>query len=131
MDKSFHPTLYLACNYLSMLGLKLNHVSKRGHRCPIEVIVRRYRYCSITINSSPHICASELCKHWISLWLVAYLAPNHYLNQCLVIAIWVLEAHFIETLIKIIFFSFTKMHLKMSSATWQPFCPGGDGVNGF
>ena len=24
---------YNACNYLSMLGLKLNHVSKRGHRC--------------------------------------------------------------------------------------------------
>ena len=31
MDKWFHPTLYQACNYLSMLGLKLNHVSKRGH----------------------------------------------------------------------------------------------------
>ena len=26
-----HPTLYCACDYLSMLGLKLNHVSKRGH----------------------------------------------------------------------------------------------------
>ena len=25
-----HPTLYNGCNYLSMLGLKLNHVSKRG-----------------------------------------------------------------------------------------------------
>ena len=22
-------------DYLSMLGLKLNHVSKRGHRCPL------------------------------------------------------------------------------------------------
>ena len=32
MDKQFHPTLYNGCNYLSMLGLKLNHVSKRGHR---------------------------------------------------------------------------------------------------
>ena len=32
MDKIFYPTLYWACNYLSMLGLKLNHVSKRGHR---------------------------------------------------------------------------------------------------
>ena len=31
MDKQFHPTLYQACNYLYMLGLKLNHVSKRGH----------------------------------------------------------------------------------------------------
>ena len=30
MDKSFRPTLYWACDYLSMLGFKLNHVSKRG-----------------------------------------------------------------------------------------------------
>ena len=32
MDKSFHPTVHNGCNYLSILGLKLNHVSKRGHR---------------------------------------------------------------------------------------------------
>ena len=32
MDKYFHPTLYNGCNYLSMLGLKLIHVRKRGHR---------------------------------------------------------------------------------------------------
>ena len=32
IDKKFHPTLYWACDYLSMLGLKLIHVSKRGHR---------------------------------------------------------------------------------------------------
>ena len=30
MDKKFHLTRYQACNYLSILGLKLNHVSKRG-----------------------------------------------------------------------------------------------------
>ena len=30
MDKLFHPTLYKACDYLSMLGLKFNHVSKGG-----------------------------------------------------------------------------------------------------
>ena len=32
MDKLFHPIFYNGCNCLSMLGLKLNHVSKRGHR---------------------------------------------------------------------------------------------------
>ena len=32
MDKPFHPTHYNGCNCLSMLGLKLNHVSKRGRR---------------------------------------------------------------------------------------------------
>ena len=31
-DKWFHLTFYQACDYLSMLGFKLNHVSKRGPR---------------------------------------------------------------------------------------------------
>ena len=31
-NKEFHPTLYWACDYLSMLGLKLIHVSKRAPR---------------------------------------------------------------------------------------------------
>ena len=30
MDTYFHPTPYNGCDYLSVLGLKLNHVSKRG-----------------------------------------------------------------------------------------------------
>ena len=34
MDKLFHPTLYQVYDYLSMLWLKLNHVSKSGHRLP-------------------------------------------------------------------------------------------------
>ena len=34
-----HTTLYQECDYLSMLGLKLNHVSKRGHRCPAANIL--------------------------------------------------------------------------------------------
>ena len=32
MDKTFHPTLFNGFNYLSMLGLKLNQVRKRGPR---------------------------------------------------------------------------------------------------
>ena len=28
--KQFHCTIYIGCNYLSMLGLKLIHVSKRS-----------------------------------------------------------------------------------------------------
>ena len=31
MDKQFHPTFYQAYDYLSMLGLKLMHISKRGY----------------------------------------------------------------------------------------------------
>ena len=32
MDKKLHPTFYWANDYISMLGLNLNHVSKRGLR---------------------------------------------------------------------------------------------------
>ena len=32
MDEQFHLRLNWACNYLSMMGLKLIHVSKSGHR---------------------------------------------------------------------------------------------------
>ena len=31
IDKWFHYTIYWACDYLSMLGLKFIHVSKRGY----------------------------------------------------------------------------------------------------
>ena len=37
-----------------------------------------------------------------------------------------LKTNFSEIQIKIRNFSFMKMHLKMSSAKWQPFCPRGD-----
>ena len=30
MEKKFRPALNRACDYLTILGLKLNHVSKRG-----------------------------------------------------------------------------------------------------
>ena len=30
MDKQFHPTHHWACNYLPVLGLKLNRVSRKG-----------------------------------------------------------------------------------------------------
>ena len=34
------------------------------------------------------ICVSEWGQHWFRWWLVAYLAPSHYLNQCWVIVNW-------------------------------------------
>ena len=37
--------------------------------------------------------------------------------------------NFSEIVIKIQKFLFTKLHLKISSAKWRPFCPGGDDLN--
>ena len=38
--------------------------------------------------------------------------------------------NFSEILIKIENFSFTEMHLNISSVKWQPFCQGGGGGGG-
>ena len=44
MGKKFHPTLYNGCDYLSMLGLKLNHVSQRGPGVCCEFKVKYIMY---------------------------------------------------------------------------------------
>ena len=35
-----------------------------------------------------HTCVSKIDQHWLSQWLVASSAPNHYLNQCWFIVNW-------------------------------------------
>ena len=55
------------------------------------------------------------------LWHQAIIQTNAGL-----LSIGLLGTNFSEILIKIQTFSFTKMHLKLSSAKWQPFCPRGD-----
>ena len=46
-----------------------------------------------------------------------------------ILLIRTLETKFSEILSKIHAFSFKKMHLKIMSAKWRPFCPGGDELN--
>ena len=79
------------------------------------------------VNSSPlvlHLCVHELGRHWFRQWLVAYSAPSHYLNQCRVIANWISRNKLQWNFIEIHNFSFPKMHLKIPSAEWRPFCAG-------
>ena len=49
MDKLFHLTFWNGCNYLSMAGLKLNHVSKRGSTKMVSLhngpVVRKGHTC--------------------------------------------------------------------------------------
>ena len=80
----------------------------------------------------PLICVSESAQHWFRWWLVAYSVPSHYLNQWWVIVNWTLRnrTSFSEILIKTQDFLFTKMHLKISSAKWQPFFQGVGGGGG-
>ena len=53
MDKLFHPALYNWCDYISMLGLKLNPVNKRGPRGqfrPSGIVIACVCLCG-------HVCA--------------------------------------------------------------------------
>ena len=66
MDKLFHTTFYQSCHYLSMLGLKLNHVSKRGPRPGIEsqwlcLQLTRFGLCQWKITSKIGTSSIILC----------------------------------------------------------------------
>ena len=71
-----------------------------------------------------HICVSKINHHWSREWFVAWSAPSHYLNQCWIIVHWNLKNKLQWNLNKICTFTFKKMHLKMSSVKWRPFCLG-------
>ena len=79
-----------------MLGLKLNHVSKRGH-CNHPVWFKWWNHsCEtalriIQLNHLPlvqHVWVSEWVQHWFRLWLAAYTALIHYINQCWIFINW-------------------------------------------
>ena len=65
IDTHVHPTLYWACKYLSMLGLKLIHVSKR--------ILRR----ELIYFADRQIVASYVCERFgISVWSSVFTLPR-------------------------------------------------------
>ena len=68
MDKLFHPTHYNGCNYLSMLGLKSNHVSKRGHR-KIGLILKQIPGLHILRNSNSIHTISCVCPWGPNGWV--------------------------------------------------------------
>ena len=93
MDKQFHPALYWACDYLSMLGSKLSCVSKGGpsrltHVLSgyfiVPVIIRLphcqqnslleygYVYFHDMINTHQNIIKSFICILWTDsiVWLL-------------------------------------------------------------
>ena len=77
-----------------MLGLKLNHVIKKGLCFISKEILGHQPMCQSTLTACQTfpficqgwgmlICVCKLCHHWFRLWHVTCLVPSHYLNQCL------------------------------------------------
>ena len=112
-----------------MLGLKLVQISKMGPGCTSVSCVEFSR-------SSPY---HPILTHWgrvthicvVKMTIIGSdngLSPGR--RQAIIwtnagiLLIGPLGTNFIEILIGIQTFSFKKMHLKMSSAKWRPFCLG-------
>ena len=79
-----------------------------------------YRGC---VNFLPKECSS-----WVAKIFKTYFVINIWTNAGILL-IRPLGTNFSEILIKIHTFSFKKMHLKMSSAKWRPFCLGFSELN--
>ena len=77
----------------------------------------------------PHLCVSESGQHWFINGFSPIRRQAIILTSAGLLSIGPLERKFNEILINIKNFSLTKMHLKISSAKWRPFCPGEDELN--
>ena len=62
-----NPTLYNGCNYLSMLGLKLNHVSKRGPCCETITAIQYDISADKSVNQKT--CYKFLLIEMDSTWI--------------------------------------------------------------
>ena len=99
----------------------------------------RFNYHKIT-----YCLLTELLTHWgrvthICVSKITIIGSDNGLSpgrsQAIIwtsvgtLLIWPLGTNFSEILIEIYTFSFKKMHLKMSSAKWRPFCLGLNALN--
>ena len=79
MDKLFHPTLSRAFYYLSMLGLKLNDVSKRGPSwCEVNILTLLF-YSGLEPELeaiSVQLCAGNTNKWWLTHSIASGLIPR-------------------------------------------------------
>ena len=74
MDKEFHPTLHWACDYLSTLGLKLNHVIKRGLWYVQFVDLNVTTHHSLVINTMRP-------EYSTSIWQKQYVIPLYFSKE--------------------------------------------------
>ena len=86
--------------------------------CDIESILTRW-------GRVTHICVTKLGHHWFSWWLVTWQGSQVSIwTKAGILLIRTLGTNFSEISLEIHTFTFKKMHLKMSSGTWRPFCLG-------
>ena len=109
---------------------KINYHSEGTEVCTLGEPKPYMLHLGRTQVSLTHLLVVPHQPHRISIGSVNGLSPIR--RQAIIWTnaglLWIgpLGTNFSEILIKIQTFSFTKMHLKSSSAKWRPFYPGGD-----
>ena len=109
-----------------------NHERFAFHKIHFKIPAAKWHpFCS-GLNALTHLpqCRIYASMNWTSIGSDNGLS---YIRRLAIIStnagllsIEPLGTNFSEILIKIQIFSFKKMHLKISSAKWRPFCPAGD-----
>ena len=123
IHKQSHPILYNGCTCLSKLGFKLNQRGPGSKTCyrlvtPGEWLVKTH-WGRVT-----HICVSKLTSIGSDNGLSPRRRQAIFWTNAGILLIGPLGTNFSETSIEIHILSFKKMHLKMSSGKWRPFCLG-------
>ena len=111
----------------SLLRLATNKTCKLRYAGPSWGAIHQFPcHDIIMFNSSP--TSATYIYQWIGSALVLIMACCLFSAKPLsmLLPIGPLETNLSEISIKILNFSFMKMHPKISSAKWQPFCPEGD-----
>ena len=130
MDLQFHFTLYWTCDYVSMMGIKLILVRKKGS---LPTHVERLYNCISIIpiigqgchwGRVTHICVSKLTIIGSDNGLSPGRRQAVIWTNAGILLIGPLGTNFSEISIEILTFSFNKMRIKVSSAKWRPFCIG-------
>ena len=97
---------------------------------PLNCLSNRYSGENQRNHQRTHTITGPYWENWLSISSDNGLAPIRHqaiiLTNAGLLSIGPLGTNFSEIWIKICNFSFTKNHLKISSAKWRPFCPGGD-----
>ena len=133
MDKSFHPTLFWACNYLSMLRIKLNHISKSGHwrlaKCPLKTngcLANRQLTSLVKEATGVYLhLASSLNKF---PWYTIFVDGRQHCSSCSIVSVNTLRLrqncwHFVVDILKYIFLNedvwiLLKISLKYVPEVW-------------
>ena len=94
MEKWFHPTLYRACDYLSILELYLVHVCRSGPWYQIVLItVLKTRSSNLFIWAMFSVNANQSCDHaWLLLTILTFNTPISALKHGGLVAYKILSA---------------------------------------